>query len=377
LTRTDPPLADDDSPAGLSILVMTIVHRPEDARILHRQIASLRTAGWAVTYAAPFSATGTPRPAGLATIDLPRAAGRDRTQAVRTARRVLRAQGPRHDVVLLHDPELLLILPGLDLPCVVWDVHEDTAAAVSMKAWMPDPLRRPSAWGVRAAERWAERQVHLILAEDGYVDRFPRPHPVVPNSTWVPTQVSEPGPDRAVYVGALTRARGAFDLIETGRLLTGSGVTLHVIGHADAETEGPLSQAHASGAITWHGFLPNDEALAMVDGATAGLSLLHDEANYRHSKPTKVIEYMSHGVPVVTTPTPPARALVEDAGCGVVVPFQDPTAAADAVLLLAGDAGRRRALGRAGHEASLRDHDWRRDGARFVAQLRDWARSTS
>jgi glycosyltransferase involved in cell wall biosynthesis len=180
-----------------------------------------------------------------------------------------------------------------------------------------------------------------------------------------------------VYVGALTRARGALDLIETGRLLTGSGVTLHVVGHADAETEGPLAQAHASGAITWHGFLPNDEALAMVDGATAGLSLLHDEANYRHSKPTKVIEYMSHGVPVVTTPTPPARALVDDAGCGVVVPFEDPAAAADAVLLLARDAGRRRALGSAGHEAALRDHDWRRDGDRFVAQLRDWARSTA
>jgi glycosyltransferase involved in cell wall biosynthesis len=289
---------------------------------------------------------------------------------------MLKAQGPRADVVVLHDPELLAAVAGLDLACVVWDVHEDTAAALSMKAWLPGPVRGPLAAVVRAVEGHAEKHWHLMLAEDGYRDRFRQAHPVVPNSTWVPVDVEPPGGTRAVYLGALTRARGALDLIGVGERLAGSGVDLHVVGHADAEVDGPLRAAHDAGSIVWHGFVPNDRALALMSGALAGLSLLHDEANYRHSKPTKVIEYMSRGLPVITTPTPPARALVDGAGSGVVVPFEDPAAAADAVLALRDDEPRRAAMGAAGHAAAQRDHDWTRDGAAFVKLLEAWARES-
>jgi glycosyltransferase involved in cell wall biosynthesis len=359
----------------MRVLVVTIVHRPDDARILHRQIAILRQEGAEVTYAAPFSAVGTPRPDGLRTIDLPRAAGRDRRAAIRTARSMIKAEGPRHDVVLLHDPELLVAIRGLDHPAIVWDVHEDTAAAMSMKGWVPGPAKPAARTAARWAERWAERHVHLILAEDGYLERFSHPHPVVPNSTWVAPEVAPPGDDRAVYVGALTRARGALDLAATGRALAGSGITVHVVGHADTEVEPTLRQAHDDGSIVWHGFLPNDEALTLLSGALAGLSLLHDEANYRHSRPTKVIEYMSRGIPVVSTPNPPAQALIESAACGIVVPFQAPDAVADAVRQLAADPARRTAMGAAGHAVASAEFNWAVDGRAFVDQLRRWAAS--
>jgi glycosyltransferase involved in cell wall biosynthesis len=361
----------------MRVLVVTVVHRPDDARILHRQIASLTRAGHSVTYAAPFTACGVVPPSDLRTFDMPRAAGRTRTAAGRAARSLLKAQGPRHDVVLLHDPELLLAAAGLDLPCVVWDVHEDTAAALTMKSWLPAALRPPVGAGVRAAEHWAERSFHLILAEDGYVSRFDDIHPVVPNSTWVPVDVQPPSVDRAVYIGAVTRARGALELIEVGRRLQGSGIGVHVVGHADAEVAAALSAAHDDGVITAHGFMPNDAALALLDGALAGLSLLHDEANYRHSRPTKIIEYMSRGVPAITTPTPPAVALVEGADCGVVVPFNDPQAVASALIALADDEAERRRLGANGHVAALRDHDWNTAGPRFVALLEGWAGPTA
>ena len=40
----------------MRILVVTVVHHPEDARILHRQIAALRERGHRIVYAAPLSA---------------------------------------------------------------------------------------------------------------------------------------------------------------------------------------------------------------------------------------------------------------------------------------------------------------------------------
>ena len=47
----------------MHVLVMTVVHNPEDARILHRQIRALVDAGHEVTYAASYTAHGVvPRP---------------------------------------------------------------------------------------------------------------------------------------------------------------------------------------------------------------------------------------------------------------------------------------------------------------------------
>jgi glycosyltransferase involved in cell wall biosynthesis len=66
--------------------------------------------------------------------------------------------------------------------------------------------------------------------------------------------------------------------------------------------------------------------------------------------------------------------LVQRYGCGVVVPFADPAATADAVLALYDDPDRRRALGAAGRAAAVAELDWNRDGENFAAQLADWVR---
>ncbi|MFJ4846489.1 MULTISPECIES: glycosyltransferase [unclassified Streptomyces] len=366
----------------MHVLVVTIVHHPEDARIMHRQIAALLDRGHTVTYAAPFSARGvTPRP-DVEAVDLPRAMGRDRRAAVRAARRMLDARGPAADVVLLHDPELLLALPGAlrhwrrigaRRPAVVWDVHEDTAAAIAMKGWVPKLLRPPVRLAVRAAERIAERHLHLLLAEDAYQERFRRIHPVVPNLVTVPPgNPVPPGDDRVVYLGQLSRARGTEELIAMARLLAPE-VKVEVIGAADGDVRALLSAADRDGVLRWHGFLPNDEALGRLRGALAGMSLLRDEANYRHSRPTKVVEYMAYGIPVVSTPNPLAADLVKEHDCGILVPYEDPAAAAEAVRRLRTDAELRGLMGARGHAAALSVLNWPDRAGEFVAGLEDWA----
>jgi len=359
----------------MRVLVMTVVHHPEDARILHRQIASLTDAGHQVVYAAPFAARGV-EPRGVEGVDLPRSAGRHRGKAVLAARAAYRRLRDDVDITVLHDPELLLAVAGNHgRRPVVWDVHEDTAAALGMKAWMPGPLRKPFAAAVRAAEAGAERNLHLTLAEHGYVDRFRKRHPVVPNQTLVPAEVPPPGADRVVYLGAITLARGAAEMVATARVLAPEGIRVELIGSADAASQPLLEAGVRDGVLDWAGFTPNDIALAKLPGALCGLSLLRDEPNYRHSMPTKVIEYMAHGLPVVTTPNPPAAELVTKHSCGTVVPWDDPKAAAEAVLALRDDEALRIEYGRRGHEAALTEHDWRASGARFVAQLEEWSGS--
>ncbi|MBT0770357.1 glycosyltransferase family 4 protein [Kineosporia sp. J2-2] len=354
---------------------MTVVHDPDDARIRYRQLTALLAAGLQVTYAAPFEATRRRPPEGVTAVELPRAAGRQRLSAVSAARRVLHRLGPQHDLALLHDPELLLAVPGLGRrrpPLVVWDVHEDTAAALRMKSWLPRAVRPVTGAAVRAAERWAEGRCRLLLAEEGYRGRFRLEHPVVPNSVPVPdTEPVPPGADRVVYLGRITRARGALEMIELGRRL-GPEVRLELIGPADGDVSGRIARAHAEGALTHHGFVPNRQALRLLPGALAGLALLHDEPNYAVSRPTKVMEYMACGVPVVTTPNPAAADLVGRYRSGTVVPFDDVDAAETAIRNLRADATRRALLGSAGWRAARADLDWRADGQRFAELIREW-----
>lgn len=356
----------------MRVLVATVVHDPRDARVYARQIRALLDAGHEVTYIAPFGAFGLDGVPGVRPIDIPAARGRHRLGAVRAARRELRREARRHDVVLLHSPELIAAARDLDHRCIVWDVHEDTAAAVSLKGWLPRPVRRPVARGVAMAERWAERHWHLILAEDAYADRFQRRHPVVANSTPVPAEVPPSGDERAVYIGHVSQARGGHEIIEIGRRLRGS-IEVHVIGHADERMSVPLREAHEDGDVTWHGYLPNTDALAIVQGATAGLSLLHDEPNYRHSRPTKIMEYWAQGVPVVSTPLPLAVDMIDGSGGGVIVPFQNVTAAAAAITDLSRNSAERIRMAERGRQW-VKDHaDWNRDGPMFVSVLQSWS----
>ena len=359
----------------MRVVVCTVVHHPADARILHREIRALLDAGHEVTYIAPFRACDvTPWP-GLTGVDVPRAVGRRRLGALRGARRQLARHAPGADLLLVHDPELLLVLPLIrHRPPTVWDVHEDTAAALATKAWLPAALRRVVAAAVLRAEGIAERHLHLLLAETSYNERFRGTHPVVPNTTYVPDRPAPyDGQGRVVYVGHMSPDRGAYEMVALAELVAPHGVTVELIGSADAQARAVIEPARDAGLLRWHGYLPNDEALAITDGALAGLSLLQDDPNLRHSMPTKVAEYMARGVPVVTTPLPLAAGLVERSDCGFIVPFNDPAAASEAVLRFQRDPALRDAMGARGHRGAAEFLRWPDDARAFVAQLEQWA----
>ncbi len=365
---------------GPRVLVVTVVHRPDDARILHRQIAHLRAEGFRVTYAAPWAATGVSPPDGLAVRELPRATGRDRLAALLSARDLLRSESGEHDLVLLHDPELLLAvrLAGVSrLPAVVWDVHEDTAVALGDREWVPPILRRLLAVFVRRLERWAERHVHLVLAEDGYRERFRRIHPVVRNHPWAsqrpdPTAPSVPDlPPRVLYVGRISKGRGITTVLALARELRGSA-RVELAGPVDADVQQLVDAAVAEGLVTWHGFVPNDRVGSLLSGGSVGLSLLTDDPNYRVSMPSKVVEYLAHGLPVVATPLPTVVALIEEEGGGLVVPFGDLDGTLAAVRRILDDPGLHAELAAQGRQAAAR-RTWEVEGDRLVAMLRMWA----
>ena len=362
------------------VLVMTVVHNPSDSRIWFREVDALLTSGWHVTYVAPFSGYNQAPPVrdarlpgSLTCLDIARAEGRRRAPADRAARRLMKQLARQHDLVLVHDPELLVAAAGLRLRNLVWDVHEDASAALQVKEWMPRILRPVAAALWRGAERQAERSFDLLLAEFAYQQRFRRRHPVIPNTVPVPTDTVPPGRDRVVYLGTVTEARGCQLMIAVGRSLAAlpdTPVSLEIIGDAPQQKSAEaLQQAEREGILTWRGFLPSQAALSRISGALAGLSLLDDLPNFRCSLPTKVVEYGAFGIPVITTPLPLAEQHVRATDSGLIVPWRDPEAVVRAVVALRDDPHCAAVLGRNGHATALEHYDWRTWSRRFVHEM--------
>lgn len=371
-----------EAQAPMRVLVVTDAHPPQDARIWYRECGALRAAGHQVTMVAPFSAFGVTHEE-VRTIDVSRSVGGvvPRLRAVAATTRVLLAESGGHDLVIVHDPELLPTLGILwlqrlarrsALPVLVWDDHEDVPAQMHQIGAHPVVAHAGHAV-LRGIELVAERLFKVTLAEFAYQERFALRHPVVPNSTDVPDEVPRPADEhpRVVYLGALTWVRGAQELIDLARLVP--EMTVEIIGNAKDDVDAALRSACAElPNLRYHGFVPNVEALRKLPGALAGLSMVRDHPNARHSQLTKLMEYMAYGVPIVTTPNQASADLVRSAGAGFVVDFGDVAAAADALRRLDADRGLRDRMGRAGHEVGRREHNWRVDGPAFVRALAGW-----
>ena len=316
-----------------TVLVVSSVHPPDDPRIRHKLVETLRPrAAVTLAVAAP----------GPAVVDgftvAPLRGGRLRRTLAASGRIV----GGRFHVVSVHDPELLpaAMLAGVMRRRVVFDLHENLPGQLLTKPWLPWPLRRLAAALARMVLRLAERVVEITLAEESYSSLFRRRHPVFPN--YLAEAVTSPVPPTMrrgiVYLGDITEERGLLTAVEAVGL-AGAAAPLTLVGRCGDEMRRRLEAAAAGAGVTLAltGFLAPAEAMAIVAGNELALSPLHDTPNYRDSLPTKLLEYLAVGVPVVASDLPGSRTVL-GASPGIRwVPPGDPVALADAITGALGD----------------------------------------
>lgn len=353
----------------MELLLATVVHHPLEPR-LQRQTRALTEAGHHVRVAAPWHAYGAVPPPGASAIDLPPAAGRSRLAAPGRARRYLRDYARTADVVLVADPELVPAAMAVCPDRAVWDVRDDTVTAAAQQEWVPRFAPGAVRLAMASLERAAERRLRVLLADQAHASRFARPHPVIPDLPWVPKNTAPPDDRRVVHVGHHSRDTGAAGLLALATRLP-KDVTLEAIGPADDAVRPLLEQAADDGLVSWTPFLAHEDALARLDGASAGLSLLPGGLEPRRWQPHSIYEYMARGVPTVATATPTTRELLHTTGAGLIVPPDDLPAVLRAVTWLLDHDTERRQLGDTAHTAARTAYDWAPHAKRFVALLED------
>lgn len=298
-------------------LVVTTVHWPDDTRIRERLIRSL-AADFEVHYAA--RVPGPTDRSGLRWIPL--RGGR----ASRNLTALRHCLFGSWDLLVLHDPELLpagMLARLFRWKPVVFDVHENIPATAMTRSWVPGLLRRPLAALTRGLLRLAEKVLTVTLAEDGYAALFRSAHPVFsnhPDTSAYPDPLQS-GDGSVVYLGDVTRDRGAAVAVEAARI---HRRPMTFVGRVGEELREELEVlASDDVGVEFAGELPNPTALERIRRAGVGIAPLLDGPNYRESAPTKVLEYLAVGLPVVVSDMPGTRRLVEGLEAVVLVPPGD------------------------------------------------------
>jgi glycosyltransferase involved in cell wall biosynthesis len=357
---------------------ITTVHPVDDHRILHKECASLRDAGYDVTLIAPHDDDVVLD--GVSVVAL-RGTARNRVERMlrRPAAAYRAATGVDADLYHFHDPELL--------PCgvrlaragkrVVYDAHEDVPTQIRTKEWIPAAARAGVARSFARVEAACVANLDAVVspslaaldrlrphqARVALIANYPRLSGLRPVGRW------EDRLRAACYVGGITRVRGARELVEA---MAHVDAELHLAGAISPPAlRGELERSAGWPRVRYLGRVRHDRVPDLLAHVKLGLIPLHPVRNYVDAYPVKLFEYMAAGLPIVATDVPRWRAVLGAHDCGVCVPHGSPRLLAEAITSLLDDDDRARAMGERARRAAEERYSWETQASVLVALYRE------
>ena len=260
--------------------------------------------------------------------------------------RLLRVLEP--DLVVVHAPELLpltLLWQALGRGRkFLYDVRENYALNVSTQHVYQGLVRR----GLAAALRWVEAQAArrasaVILAETSYANELPFLKLLPPDRVVVLENKYQPQPDEQLrqqptrlppltqtlhllYSGTISELNGVWEAIALARQLRTAwpgGARLTIIGFCQQpELLRQLAEQAAKNA-TWLTLIGGDEVVpherivAEIGRSHIGLLAYRPHPSTERCRPTKLFEYLAHGLPIIATPNPLWQQQLVEYGAGL------------------------------------------------------------
>jgi glycosyltransferase involved in cell wall biosynthesis len=360
-----------EHPAAMRVTHISIVHRPWDTRIFHKECRALAAAGHEV-HLVIGGATGPPQIDGVNLHSISGDPGRPRArrQWSRLARATRCALRLRPSIFHLHDPHLIplgILLKALGAR-VVYDRHEDYPAHGRSKL-AGHPVRARLKAGMWRLLEWLGRSTldGFVCASPDLAAAYPAERTVVvanyPLRAAFPA-APPPASERentVIYTGSITAIRGFWEFTRAIELLPDElDCRLALVGSFNApdllECAREGGASHRIDILPWQ---PHDVLVEHMQRARAGLILLHPGPN--HGDPVrsnKLFEYMAAGLPVIASDLPRWRDIVCDTGCGLVVDPFDPEAIAAAIQRLVQNPEEAAEMGRRGRAAFEERFNW-------------------
>lgn len=157
-----------------------------------------------------------------------------------------------------------------------------------------------------------------------------------------------------VYLGTLNKTRRLDFVVTVFKkvLKVVPDAKLLFVGGGDDPSDEALLKAEVDqrgmvGSVSFTGFVPMDTAWGHVKRAAVCISPFYPTPILNSTSPTKLIEYMAIGKPVVANDHPEQRMVISESGAGICVPYEEEAFAAAIVELLL-DPVRARVMGEKG-----------------------------
>jgi glycosyltransferase involved in cell wall biosynthesis len=263
---------------------------------------------------------------------------------------------------------------------VVYDVHEDVPRQILAKFYLPVVIRKPVAWAMEAVEWIAGRYFDAIVpATPKIAGRFPADKTVVVQNFPILEELVAPEPvpydqrpPHFAYVGGITRARGAREIVEAIGLVSSGEAGLRFAGAFSPQNLQPEIEVISGWAkVDFLGWADRKQVANLLSSVRAGLVLFHSGPNHCSAQPNKMFEYMAAGLPVLASDFLLWRQIVDEVGCGLLVDPQDPAAIAQAMQWILDNPQEAEAMGRRGRVAVEEKYNWEREAEKLIGLYKE------
>jgi glycosyltransferase involved in cell wall biosynthesis len=179
-----------------------------------------------------------------------------------------------------------------------------------------------------------------------------------------------------LYAGAHGMSNDLDVVLEAAKLLLhgSSKSNIQIVLLGDGK-EKPALQKQAEGNgltnVTFLPSVPKQNIPAALAGADACIAILKPLDEYKTTYPNKVFDYLAGGRPVVLAIDGVIRQVVEDAGCGIFVEPGRANLLADALVKLASDPEKSRAMGMNGRRYLEKNFSREKISERLISLLEE------
>lgn len=157
----------------------------------------------------------------------------------------------------------------------------------------------------------------------------------------------------AAYVGTMGMAHGLETLLQVAALLQDRAPQITLLMVGDGGNRNDLLKIVAGRQLRNLVVAepqPREKIPAIINSADVCLSLLKNQAVFKTVIPTKMLEYMACGRPVVLSVGGQAEQILREADAGISVEAENPAAITDAILAMYSDPAARKRFGENGRK---------------------------
>lgn len=311
---------------------ISTVHPRRDTRIFYRECVSLAKEGYEVVLIVA-DGLGPEIFQGVTIVDLGKAKNRFTNLVNGYSKILIEIRKNKPDIVHFHDAELMFVgkaIKNKGIP-VFYDIHENVAAQILDKRHLPTYLRKPLHYAYKLVEKVLINNFHLILAEDSYEHIYLSKGKSLTVVLNLPEQqsfnkfINNQRVDNGIfYIGGVSNERGLDVTLKALHILKKRNVDfyMHYVGAISEAALLNLDLKKIENNITFYGRMDLIEGYALSKKCKVGLAVLKPITNYVGSYPTKIFEYMSVKLPVITSNFPLYKEVVETYKSGYCIdPF--------------------------------------------------------